>query len=248
MMEKALVHPSRTLGHRMTHVPPPEPSEDVLGGRWRKVEERRGTTRKDLLGLARVTALHHTDVYGNKALREEVREKTLGRVDRELMVFFVNRTTVVPSFENLLGSVSRRQLTPAVRTLARTKLEDELRKRGVYDLRINGSHDVHGETGRKVELQRLEAVYRLPDTEVEIDDDRSVEFEGGDIEVNGWLGAWIKRGEVYVVGGVYPADDLMRQKHVELTDAVELDIDIDLDIWPRPYRHEVFDLAESVVE
>ncbi len=232
----------------MSHAEPPTPSEEALDGRWRKVEERRGTTRKDLLGLARVTAFHHTDVYGNEALRGEVREKTLGRVDRELMVFFVNRTRVVPSFENLLGTVSRRQLTPAVRTLARNKLEDELRRRGIRDMRINGSHDVRGSTGRKVELQRLEASYELLDTTVEIDDGHTVEFRGGDVEVNGWLGAWIRQGEVYVVGGVYPADDLERSKHVKLTEAVDVSIDIDLDIWPRPYRHEIFDLASSVVQ
>lgn len=231
----------------MSHVEPPEPPDELLGDSWRKVEERRGTTRKDLLGLARVTAFHHTDVYGNQHLRSEVREKTLGRVDRELMVFFVNRTRVVPGFENLLGSVSRRQLTPAVRTLARNKLEEELRRRGIRDLRINGSHDVRGESGRKVELQRLEASYELVDTEVEVAAGRTIEFEGGEVDVNGWLGVWLRSGEVYVVGGVYPADDLERRRHVALTEAVDVDIRIDLDIWPRPYRHEIFELAESVV-
>ncbi len=246
-MEKTLVRPPRTTAREMSHVEPPRPSEEALGDSWRKVEERRGTTRKDLLGLARVTAFHHTDVYGNEALRQEVKEKTLGRVDRELMVFFVNRTRVVPGFENLLGSVSRRQLTPAVRTLARNKLEEELRKRGIRELRINGSHDVRGESGRKVELQRLEATYELVDTVVEVDAGKTVEFEGGDVDVNGWLGAWIRSGEVMVVGGIYPADDLERRKHVELTEAVDVQIDIDLDIWPRPYRHEIFELTESVL-
>ncbi|MFP4632823.1 MAG: hypothetical protein ACOCT0_05265 [Halobacteriota archaeon] len=232
----------------MSYREPPSVPDDVLDeGSWTKFDERRGRTTRSLLGLARVTAYHHTDVYGDDAIRREVADKTLGRVDRHLSVFFVNRTNLVPGVQNLLGSTSRRQLAPAVRSLARSKLEDELRSRGVEGFRVFGKHDVRGSDGRKVELQRVEAEYVVRDAEIELVDGVSASFEGGKLDVNCWVGAWIESDDVYVVGGVHPAEDFERTRYVELSDAVSVRIDVDLGLWPRPYRQKMFELLRAVV-
>jgi hypothetical protein len=228
-------------------VPPPEVPDPVLKENgWVSMKEQKETVSVGPMDPLEVEAYLYTKMYRDAELQREISEGTVGRIDRCFNVFFATRTHIEPEVDNLPLGVGRKQVTELAKILGRSEFEDRLDRRGVKDLRKVGSDSVLTETNKKVEMEEVRGKYDFSGTEVEIASDEGFFIQGGEIGLAGWIGAWHHDGDVFVAGGVYPTEDLERKIDVDLTDAVDVEIDVDLGIWPRPYKPELFSLVQSV--
>ena len=213
---------------------------------WVRMNESKETVSLGPVEPLELKAYLRTRVYRDAELQREIRENTVGRVDRCLNVFFATRTHIEPEIDNLPFGVGRRQVLGLARTVGCNEFEKRLRERGVKGVKIVESDELVTGTGEKAELDRIHATYDYDCVDVEIADDIGFVIEGGDIDLTGWIGFWHQEGDLFIAGGVYPAEDFEEKISVALTDSIDVDIGVDLDLWPRPYKPEMFNLIRSV--
>jgi len=228
-------------------VPPPEVPDPILEENgWVRMNENRESISIGPLEPLELEAYLRTRVYRDAELQKEIRENTVGRLDRCLNVFFATRTHIEPEIDNLPFGVGRRQVLELARTVGSSEFEKRLRERGGKNVGVVGEDELVTETGKKAELDRIRATYDYDCVDVEIAEDIGFVIDGGDIDLTGWIGFWHHDGDLFIAGGVYPAEDFEKKVSVDLTDSIDVEVGVDLELWPRPYKPEMFNLIRTV--
>lgn len=228
-------------------VPAPEVPDSVLDENgWVKLKEEQDVVSIGPLEPLQIQAYMYTRMYRDAGLQREVRKNTLGKFDRYFNVFFATRTHIEPPVDNLPFGVGRDQVLEFARMIGTSEFEERMHEEGVRDVKVVGRDTLTTEYGVEAELDEVRASYDISCIDVEVTDQRVISIEGGEIDLTGWIGIWHHTGDVFVAGGVYPTEDFERSQAVDLTDGIDVEIDIDLDIWPRPYKDEMFNLIRGV--
>jgi hypothetical protein len=161
---------------------------------WEETSGDTETITKDVFGAVEVEALAHTKKY-----------EVIGADEDDARLLFANRTRTKPGFEDLPFGVGEERVKDIIKSFARDRFKDEFRERGVSDIEEHEEKETEAETGEKIELQRFKA---------------SRKVGGSKINVSGWIGVWYRDGDVFTVGGVYPADDAEKEHEEEVLELI----------------------------
>lgn len=228
---------------------PPAPDEDLLGaGGWaeRSTDSRRLMEREFLGGAVTVTADAETTQYEDAALRRELRERTLGGLDTSLALFSTTRIALDPNPADLPLGVGTKEILAEIRTRARDQFEATLADAGLSNVRETGERDLALASGATTTLTEFVADYEYGAMRVPLPGERAARIEGGTIAVAGLLAVWRDGRHVVVGGGAYPASNVVESVRTELSDAITVDVDVDLGLTPETYGEELRGLIASV--
>jgi hypothetical protein len=234
----------------MSH-PVPEPSvdESVLNENgWAHDGTEKDSVTVEIFGPLDLEAYMYTKVFRDAELQSELRDRTLGKLDRKINVFFANRTHIEPEIDNLPLGVGRKQVLWGVKMFARKKFEDRLRQNGVRVTESSKNESVEVDVGARADVELLDCAYEIDGVEVSVTDEERITL-GSSIDIvnlAGCVSVWHHEKDIFVAGGVYPTQDIEITQTADLTESIDLKIDIDLDIWPKPYKQEMFELISSV--
>lgn len=77
--------------------------------------------------------------------------------------------------------------------------------------------------------------------------DRSrLQFGGGSLPVRGIIGNWKADGSILVGGGVYPDGPFTQSKEIQMSDAISLSVNIDLQLRPHQREQDLFKFIRSI--
>jgi hypothetical protein len=161
---------------------------------WEETSGDTETMTKDVFGAVEVEALAHTKKY-----------EVVGADEDDARLLFANRTRTKPGFEDLPFGVGEERVKDIIKSFARDRFKDEFRERGVNDIEEHEEKEIEAETGEKIELQRFKATRKVG---------------GSDVNVSGWIGVWYRDGDVFTVGGVYPADGAEKEHEEEVLELI----------------------------
>ena len=228
---------------------PPAPDEDLLGrGGWaeQSTDDRRLLEREFLGGRVTVTADAETTRYEDAALRRTLRERTLGGLDSSLALFSVARITLDPNPADLPLGVGTKEVLAEVRTRAREQFEATLADAGLSNVRETGERDLSLASGGTTTLTEFAADYEYEAMRVPLPGGKDARIDGGTIEVAGLLAVWRDGRHVVVGGGAHPASNVVESVRTELSDAITVDVDVDLGLTPEAYGEELRGLVASI--
>jgi hypothetical protein len=163
---------------------PPVPASVRDGDCWELIE----ADTRPLADATLVTVTATRSLYGDRCLRERVREGT--GIDRLWRAFFASELVTDPPLSPRIADL-------VVQTIARPAAA----RRFAADLRERG----------------FEAVQRRDDREVDLGDGRAravrfgarVPVDGGPaVAVDAWLAVWERGERMRVAGGIYPVEPL----------------------------------------
>ena len=198
--------------------PPTVPDEPLAAGGWTLAEE----TTETLFSLPTVRVTGHTLLYEDGELREMVRAASDGDLDMPCRFLFATRLSFLPSLAPGIGPAAVR---PSVTTEARRTFATDLEDRGFRRVRRGRSQRARTDAGDRVRLTKYTARY-------------GVEASGyHEIDIEGWLGVWIRDGAFRLAGGAYPT------RGFEGLLAV---LGVTLDGGPNEHRDELLELIRAV--
>lgn len=231
----------------VAEVPPPNiPEKRLRDGGWHRTGESDEVVFDRTYAGVRVTATQHTLQYADRALREEIRERTLGAVDSPLAVFFATRVDFTPDLDGLPMGIGRDQLLSTVEESAKGQFERQLESAGLQNIRERDTGTLTVNTGERADLTRYAAEFPFQGFEVQVTEDRSVSLEGGSFTVAGRIAVWHHGDYVLIAGGANPAQNFARTETEQLSDGIAVTVDIDLGLAPEEYRSEVLGLIKRV--
>lgn len=228
---------------------PTASSELLAEGGWEQAEtsENRLLDRSYLGGQVQVTADAETVTYEKAALRQSVAERTLGQLDTTLGVFSVTNLDIEPNPADLPLGLGVKQLLSEVRETAGAEFEAQLRGAGITDVRRTGETDVTVADGRNTALVEYAGKYGYEEMRIPLPAaDQYATVEGGSIEMAGALAAWRDGRYIVVAGGAHPAENFAQTVEADLSDAISVDVAIDLGLTPATYAEELRNLIASV--
>lgn len=233
-------------------VPAPVPSEELLNeGGWSEVAS---TTERildrDLLGgRVHVTADTHSKYYEDAALRSEMKEKTMGHFDAPLSAFSANRIALDPSPADLPFGMGVKEVLGKITEQVRTQFKSRLKDSNIENVRKTGEREISVATGGKATLTEFAAEYNYSKMEVPIpgrDGSQPLTIESGTLEINALLAVWRNDEYVMVAGGAHPAENFTETAKKDVTDAIQVTVDLDFGLEPKQYEAELLALIKSV--
>lgn len=226
--------------------PPNVPENRLADEGWVLREESEQTVFEESYGPVTIVAKSHTLAYEDRALRKDVREKTLGEVDGQMAMFSATRIAFSPNLVDLPGSVATSEIVDRTEAAAREQFVSQMEAAGLRNVSRTetGSLEVAG--GAEARLTTYEAEFPFGGVSFPVTDEESISLDGEPIAVAGDLAVWEADGSVLVAGGAYPAENLSRTLTEELSDAIAVTIDIDLGLEPETYRRNVRQLLRAV--
>ncbi len=224
--------------------PPDVPTDQLNEGGWERTDEDTRTVFEESYGPVTVTAKAHSLTYSDTALRESIREKTLGTIDAQVAVYSATHIDFGPDLNNLPGGVGRAQLLDQTEQSARSQFRSRMESVGLQDITRSSTGSLTVDTGEEASVTEYEATFPV--------DSFSAEFRGetlavdlDDLSVAGTLAVWNHGDYVLVAGGAYPAQNAATSEATELSDAITVNVDIDLGLTPEAYREEVLGLITA---
>lgn len=217
--------------------PPRVPDDLRSAGGWTTVSRTQETVFEQQYAGVTITAESHTVVYEDAALREAVREKTLGRIDRTLSLLSATHVDFSHNVDNLPGI--RGQIMSAIEENAREEFATRMRDRGLRHVAQTGTGTLAVDGGQEASLTEFAATHEVGDLTLAVPGDETLTVEGAALDVAGDLAVWHTGDFAVVVGGAYPAENFARSVETELSSAITVSVDIDLGLEPEAYREEV---------
>jgi hypothetical protein len=230
-------------------VPAPNiPQSQLRNNGWEQAADSSTLAYKEsfLAGLVTVTARERTRVFEDKALQEDIRNKTLGRVDTSLSTFFATRIAIEPNINNLPLQVGLSEILHETEQSAKSQLEKQLNAAGLANITEQSAGSLQIKTGGQANLTKYSAEYQFNDITVPVTNKRNLMIPGGALEVAGWLASWSHGDFLFVSGGAYPSENFTRSISEDITEAMTVTVDIDLGFQPHRYKEELYGLMTSV--
>jgi len=227
-----------------TVAPPEVPESQLEEGGWERSDRTEETVLDQSYGPINVTAKSTTLTYSDTALATEIEEKTLGRIDGTLAIYAASHINFDPNLNNLPGDVGRKEVVNEVATQARSQFAQRMRDQGLENVEEVGEAEFTTDSGKSPGL----ATYRgeFPVGTLEFDaDGETFTLDVDTIEVAGDLAVWNEGDFVVVAGGAYPAENYADTVSRDLSDAIDVTVDVDLGLTPDEYRTEVRDLMAA---
>lgn len=197
---------------------PEVPDERLAAGDWTLAEE----TTETLFGLPTVQVTGHTRLYEDATLREDVRAATDGDLDMPWRFFFATRLSFRPP---LVPTIGPAMVLPSVATESRRAFADDLKARGFRAVSRGRTQRTRTGTGKRLRLTKYTARY-------------GVKWRGREhaIDIEGWLGLWLREGEFRLAGGAYSTRGF---------DALLTSLELDRETDPRDDREELLALIRA---
>jgi hypothetical protein len=224
--------------------PPQVPDEQLNDGGWEQTDRTEETVLDESYGPVNVTAKSTTLTFSDEALAQEVANKTLGRIDGTLAIFAASHINFDPNLNNLPGGVGRKEVISETETQARAQFEQQMRDQGLENVERVGEEEFTTDSGKSPGL----ATYRgeFPVGTIEFDaNGETFALDVGTIEVAGDLAVWNEGDFVVVAGGAYPAESYAETVDNDLSNAINVTVDVDLGLTPDQYREEVRSLMAA---
>lgn len=225
--------------------PPDVPTQQLNDGGWEKTGEDTRTVFEESYGPVTVTAKSHSLTYSDTALRESIREKTLGTIDAQVAVYSATHIDFGPDLNNLPGGVGREQILDQTEQSARDQFRSRMENVGLQDITQSSTGSLTVDTGEEASVTEYEATFPVDTFSADFRGE-TIGVEMDDLRVAGVLAVWNHGDYVLVSGGAYPAENAMASETAELSDAVTVGVDIDLGLTPEAYREEVRGLITGV--
>ncbi|MBX0297657.1 hypothetical protein [Haloarcula nitratireducens] len=188
-------------------------------------------------------AVGHINRYENAQLRNRIKQNTFGEVDRPFAVSFCGRVDIFPnsvSFaSDLVADVDGRMLE---------RLKQAMSDFGVQNVTESGTQTA---AGIPADLQVVEGEYQIDPVEIQgLDiphsDTSRLEFGGGTLPIKGIVTNWKSEGSILAAGGVYPTGQFRDSHTVEMSDAINLTVNVDLSIAPNKREQQALEFIRSV--
>lgn len=226
--------------------PPAVPESALEEGGWNQVDQNEETVYEKRYSEVTVSAVASTRTFEDARLRTRLHEATLETLDARLAVFFASRIGFSPDLDNLPMGVGRKEVLEKVRENAKASFEARMTESGLEDVAVTdeGSFDV--DTGETADLVEYEAVYPFDGIEFDVTEDATVTVEGDEITVAGRLAIWNHEGSTLVSGAAYPDENYRKQVDKQLSDAIDLSVDVDLGLAVEAMREEATGLMAGV--
>ncbi|MFC7135673.1 hypothetical protein ACFQRB_01795 [Halobaculum litoreum] len=184
-------------------------------------------------------------MFDDVALREAVRERTLGALDAPLANFFAARIAFSPNLADVPVASVREELAARAGEAARGQFEAQLEAAGLTDVSASDAGTLTVATGEEAALTEYTAAFEFDAISFEVRGE-PISLEGGRVDVEGVLASWIHDGGLLLSGGAYPAQNVARTVERELSEAITVSVDADLGLEPERYADEVASLVERV--
>lgn len=222
---------------------PSVPVGEAPGG-WAVDRERSGTFTESSMG---VTSTGTTIVYRDEGLSETLRQRTMGTGFEDLRMFFATRIEYSPAVDRLPFGVGRSVVVDRTESNARDRFQQRLEEAGLDDIERREVRRIDLADGPTTDLLLYDAVYPYEGFEFDAGDS-VVSVEGEPVGVEGLLAVWYDRdaSATLVAGAVNPAENYEKRVERQVTEAVDLTLDIDLGLTPGAYRQESLDLIRAV--
>lgn len=213
-------------------------------GGWTVVEETSETVFEQQEGAVTVTGTAATTSYEDTTLREEIAEKTLGNVDTALSSFFASQVSFAPP----LGTLPRDpdEIVDEIESVAKEEFQAQLENNGVQNLTPAETQTLSVNSGAVADVTNYEATYPVSEMSFAITEDEDLTIPGDTVTVNGLLATWHDSENAYIAGGAYPGENYAKTIERQLTDAIRVEVQIDLGLTPTQYRQSLIDLVQSV--
>lgn len=235
-------------GTASASAPAPRLDEDLLSsGGWKQIDQNEETVFEKSYSGFTIEAHAHTLVYEDAELRGDMKEKTMGAVASPLSILFATRIDFSPSLNNLPGGIGQDKIASAVRDNAQEDFEKRLKENGLTDIKETGESTLTVDTGEEADVVELSAVYSVDDVDFQLPEgDESVTIEGASLTVDAFLAAWNHGEYTLLAGGAYPAENFARSVSKDVTEAINISVDVDLGLTPEKYASETTEIVKSV--
>ncbi|WP_225333496.1 hypothetical protein [Halomicrobium urmianum] len=225
-------------------VPPPSVE---TGDRWELVtpDAEPRLLRTGSAGPVDYAAVGHVRRYEDARLRGRVAEATFGEIDRPFAVAFAARVDVFPSTLSAATGFLSDEIDAAVRE----NLADAMDEFGVRNVGEAGTRSVPDAPVEEVTVVRGE--YPIPEVtvdgvEIPHSDAEQFTFGGGTLPIEGVAGRWKSDGSILAGGGVYPAENYVDGETVALSDAISMEVTVDLRLEPDRVESRVLEFVRGV--
>ena len=228
-------------------VPPPRvPQQQLNDGGWERVDEETGVVFERSVASVSVTATQHTLRFSDVGLRSEIDERTLGNLSDDLMVFFATRVNFNPNIDNLPAGVGRAEIMDAITENANAGFREQLQAAGLQNISESGTGTVTVDTGEQAGLTRYSAEFPFEGIRFGVTDEEAIQIPGRAIAIEGQMAVWHHGDFALIAGGAYPAENFETTVTDSLSSAIDVTIDIDLNLTPKRYAQEVTSLLKGV--
>lgn len=225
---------------------PVVPADRLEEGGWTLEDEYEATVFEKAFGPVTIEAKSHSLVYDDEALRAEIREKTLDRVDGTMAMFAATRIGFSPNLADLPGGVATDEIVDRTEAAARSQFVSQMETAGLENVEQVDTGSLSVDTGEDARLTTFEAEFPFDGVDFPVTDDRSISLSGSPIDVAGDLAVWPHDESVLVAGGAYPAANVAETVTEDLSDAITVTVEVDLGLRPDRYREEIRSLVGAV--
>lgn len=226
--------------------PPQVPQDQLASGGWTLDEEDTRTVFEQAYGPITVTARAHALTYTDTDLAARVEEDTLGSVSGTLATFAATRVKFDPDLTQLPQSVGREQLVDRVEASSRDRFVQRMRDAGLTNVQQAETGDFPVDTGETARYTGYTAEYAVDDFSFSLPGGESMTIAVDPIAVAGDLAVWVHDDSVLVAGGAYPAENFATTISRDVTDAITVDVAVDLGLQPATYESEVTGLMAAI--
>ncbi|MFC7070373.1 DUF6517 family protein [Halobaculum lipolyticum] len=225
--------------------PPELPEQRLDDGGWERTAADTEEVLSRTVAGTEVSATAVSRVYDDAALRAAVGEKTLGALDAPLSNFFAARIAFTPTLVDVPVESAREELAARAGEAARGQFEAQLAAAGLTDVSASDGGTLAVATGEDAAVTEYSAAFEFDAISFEVRGE-PITIEGGSVDVEGVLASWIHDGGLFLSGGAYPAQNVVRTVDRELSEAITVAVEVDLGLEPARYAEEVEALVTRV--
>lgn len=213
---------------------------------WQKVAEMEQKVVDRKFAFVDIEVYSHTTQYEDRALRQRLREGTMGFFDATVMRFFASRVEIVPAIDELPFGVGLDTIMGLVQASAESQLKSQMDEQGLKNIREGQTGSININNGPQAWLKTYSADFEYPSIEFPIADAQKLRIPAGSLSVWGALAAWKSENSILVGGGACPAQEFTESLTREVTDLITVTVDVDLRLRPEQLKREIRDLIRTV--
>lgn len=198
---------------------------------------------KGSFGPFNYQAVGHVNKYEDKRLRRRIREDTFGEVDRPFAVAFSARIDIFPSEVSLASGIVANVDKEMLKDLKRS-----MKEFGVTNLEEKGRLVP---TSTSKTFQQVVGDYKIQPVVIDgVDiphsDKTRLKFGGGKLPIKGIVANWKSDGSILAGGGVYPAGPFRESEEIEMSDAISINISVDLNLEPTQRKRQLLEFVRGI--
>lgn len=224
--------------------PPAVPQDQLESGGWTLDEERTRTVFEQRYGPVTVLAKAHSLVYTDTELAKRVQKDTLGSVSGTLATFAATRVKFSPDLTQL-PDAARGELIDQVESNSREQFLKRMQDAGLTNVQRAETGDFPIDTGETARYTGYTAEYEVGEFSFPLPNGEQMRVDVDPIAVTGDLAVWVHGDSVLVAGGAYPAENFATTLSRNVTDAVSVNVSVDLGLQPATYASEVKNLIAA---